>query len=276
MAAHSTSLVNMYMSTALDSANKRPHTEVSEDSIEEEKSVSEKLNEVNSKLNAFAELFDKLFIEIKNITTTMQHIQVKVDKQEEVLSSVNKKVQDHVKEIKDLKATVTDIKKQLKHNENKMRDQEKKTIDLEARSRRNNLLFFNIPECEGRENCFDVIRDVIKKDFGQQGEFPLHRAHRMGGPRRNAIGRRSQAPRPIIVAFVDHRDRETVRRARYKLKSKISVAEDFPAPIRKARESLLPELRAAKEAKRQATIAYPAKLIIDGHVEKDLDICNFV
>ena len=206
-------------------------------------------------MNTFAELFDKLFTEIKTITNTVQQIQQKVDKQEDLLSSVHKTVEQHVKEIKDLKTTVTDIKKQLKHNENRMKEQERKTIDLEARSRRNNLLFFNVPESDGRENCFDILSGVIKTEFGQRGEFPMHRAHRLGAPRRNAIGRKAQAPRPIIVAFVDHRDRETVRRVRFKLKSRISVAEDFPAPIRRARETLLPELRAAKEAKHQATIA---------------------
>ena len=39
-----------------------------------------------------------------------------------------------------------------------------KSIDLEARSRRNNLIFWGLAE-NVRENCFAVIRDFIKNEL---------------------------------------------------------------------------------------------------------------
>ena len=258
-----------------DSVNKRPHTEVSEESLEEEKTISDKLTEVTDKLNNFSRLFDQLFLEIKEIKTTVQTIQQKVYKNDDLLVNVNKTVKENVKDIEDIKTNFTNFNAEINRLQRQLKDQQKKSIELEAQSRRNNLLFFNIPEGDKDENCHDVISDVIRKEFKMKGEFPLHRAHRLG-PRRRNDSSRKKSPRPIIVAFVNHQEREAVRSARHKLRSRVNIAEDFPAPIRKARETLIPELRAVKDANRQATIAFPARLIVDGQVVKEVDFLKFI
>ncbi len=76
----------------------------------------------------------------------------------------------------------------------------------------------------------------------------------------------------MIVAFLDYQDREAVRSKRSKLPATVSMAEDFPLPIRRARESLLPELKEIKNSGKRATIAYPAKLIVEGKLVKEIDV----
>ena len=75
-----------------------------------------------------------------------------------------------------------------------------KSIDLEARSRRNNLIFWGLAENVCR-NCFAVIRDFIKNELDLDADkMYLARAHRLGSRRLNA---RLQK-RPLIVNFRDY------------------------------------------------------------------------
>ena len=55
-----------------------------------------------------------------------------------------------------------------------------KSIDLEARSRRNNLILWGLAE-NVNENCFVVIRDFIKNELDLNADkMYLARAHRLG------------------------------------------------------------------------------------------------
>ena len=87
-------------------------------------------------------------------------------------------------------------------NSNVLKTLAYKSIDLEARSRRNNLIFWGLPELYN-ENCFFVIRDFIKRhlDLDVDNMYLSH-AHRLG-PRK--IGQRDPK-RPIIVNFRDYCD----------------------------------------------------------------------
>ena len=63
-----------------------------------------------------------------------------------------------------------------------------------------------------------------------------------------------------------------MRRSRTRIRGPISVAEDFPVQIRKARESLLPQLREVKDRGKRAVIAWPAKLIVDNVCVKEVNV----
>ena len=77
-----------------------------------------------------------------------------------------------------------------------------KSIDLEARSRRNNLIFSGLAE-NVRENCFAVIRGFIKNELDLDADnMYLARAHRLG-PRKTNV--RVQK-KPLIVNFRDYCD----------------------------------------------------------------------
>ena len=79
---------------------------------------------------------------------------------------------------------------------------EYRSIDLEARSRRKNILFKGIPE-NRRENCFEVVRNVIQDNLNIDRDMYLERAHRLGRFDNNKT-------QPIIVAFRDFCDVEDI------------------------------------------------------------------
>ena len=207
----------------------------------------------------------------------MREMRREVEKSAEEMENVKDKVKHSVESVNEVKDGLREMKKALGHvraMEENLEKMEERLIDQEARSRRNNLLFFNVEEKAAgeREDCCQVIRDLISKLGVTEREIPMQRAHRLGPRHRSNIGRGKPFPRPIIVNFLDFRDKELVRRSSGDLGSagvpgkKVTVSEDFPIQIRKARESLVPEMKDCKRAGKRATIAYPARLVVDGEV----------
>lgn len=143
-----------------------------------------------------------------------------------------------------------------------------KSIDLEARSRRNNLIFWGLYENYG-ENCFAVIRDFIINHLDlDANKMYLSRAHRLG-PRK--IGRQNPN-RPIIVNFRDFCDTVAIMGKAHMLKNTpFSICYDQPKEINDARKKLWDELKLikAKEPRVKFQIVYPAKLVIEGKVVRD-------
>ena len=270
------------------------------DSFDDEGAVMEKLNEVTKKLDEFTEKFDRLFGDVSEVQKTVSEIRDKVNRHDVILEGLEKKVVTNAREIESINEKVTktnqsveEVKKsvdnwkdkleasvvevkgvaaEVRRIDERMMALESRVIDQEARSRRNNLLFFGVAEKEG-ENCTKVINDIINKLNVGCRKNPTQRAHRLGPEkRRNDVGRGRDQPRPIIVNFLDFQDRQAVRFARKHLTAPINVGEDFPLEVRNARKSLQPELRELWNRGKRATIAYPARLIVDGNMVKEVSI----
>lgn len=143
-----------------------------------------------------------------------------------------------------------------------------KSIDIEARSRRNNLIFWGLSE-NYNENCFAIIRDFIIHHLDlDANNMYLSRAHRLG-PRK--IGQQN-TKRPIIVNFRDFCDTEMIMGRAHMLKSTpFSICYDLPKEINDARKRLWAELKSvkARDPRVKFQIVYPAKLVIDGKVVRD-------
>lgn len=143
-----------------------------------------------------------------------------------------------------------------------------KSIDMEARSRRNNLIFWGFFETPN-ENCFSIIREFIADNLDlDPRRMYLTRAHRLG-PRK--IGYRNPR-RPIIVNFRDFCDTEMIMERAHMLKNtRFSIGYDLPKEINAARKKLWDELKAIKSRQPGAKtqIIYPAKLVVDGKVVRD-------
>ncbi|MCG8034998.1 MAG: hypothetical protein JAZ03_22875, partial [Candidatus Thiodiazotropha taylori] len=95
----------------------------------------------------------------------------------------------------------------------------------------------------------------------------IERAHRLG-----RFDSR-KAARPIIVAFSSYRHIETIMANVSKLRdTDFSVNRDFPTEITRARKVLWPKLKQLRQKfpSSQATLAYPAKIILDGRVVEDM------
>ena len=126
---------------------------------------------------------------------------------------------------------------------------EGKAVDLEDRSRRNNLVFFNIPEEESsgtKESCEQKIGKLFTEVglCDNQSMISLDRAHRLG-PHKSGNNR----PRPIIVRCTYYKDKDWIIRSANKhfKDSPVNVSEDYSKPTISEHRSLISKAKRAKE-----------------------------
>ena len=207
--------------------------------------------------------------------------EIKADVKEEVTSVVKKEMTKHATENKKMKEKLESCESKMSQIESeaarglqmiesvsdrmndKMQFFENKMLDLEARGRRNNLLFYGVKE-EGSENCFSVVQDIIKNKLKITETIRIERAHRIGE-------KRGQNQRPLIVRFLDYSDKVVVKKERKSLPTNVSMSDDLPYPIRQAQKKLVPELKEAKESKHEAFIRFPATLYVNGQPVRSVD-----
>ena len=161
---------------------------------------------------------------------------------------------------------ISTIESVISSHEDRIRLLEYKSIDLEARSRRNNLLFYGLKE-NRLEDCKDIICQFVSVELNVSINEPdISRAHRVG-----RFDRRRE--RPIIVAFESYLTTDSIIKQGFRLKDSVySVSRDYPLEITRARRTLWPEYRRMKSEDPSARISmvYPAKLLVNGTVVRDL------
>ncbi|XP_049273573.1 uncharacterized protein LOC119399789 [Rhipicephalus sanguineus] len=131
-------------------------------------------------------------------------------------------------------AAFTELTSKISSLEATIQTIQTKLIDLEDRSRRNNLLVFGLPERP--DETFQsltntVVSEIFENMLGVKVST-VERIHRIGQKRRNKN-------RPVVLRLIDHREKINVLRNCSKLKGKdISVAEDFSPETRQTRRYL--------------------------------------
>ncbi len=211
--------------------------------------------------------------EMKEIYDMFKSVMKKLEKLDDIeadMKEFRKSLDFAHEEIADLKNVNKTMKadqakaaeriEKLERDNNTLRD---KVIDIQARSMRDNLLFFNMPEAEG-ENTTEMIHHLLESKMeveDARNKVKIDRSHRIGKKRAG-----NNRPRPIVVKFNYHQDREFVRINAKKLKgTKIGISEQFPEEIESIRKTLYPELKKAKAEGKKAKIIRD-KLIIEGRV----------
>lgn len=143
-----------------------------------------------------------------------------------------------------------------------------KSIDSEARDRRDNLLFRGFVENYG-ENCTEIIRTFLhNRLYINSSSMYIARAHRTG----RRVPNKTYQNRPIIVKFRDFGDIEMIMtRVRMLKGTPFSIDYDYPPEIREARNNLWPRLKEIRRnnPRSRVNIVFPAKLIVDDRLEED-------
>ena len=121
----------------------------------------------------------------------------------------------------------TALKSKLQEAESEMKSVMEKTVDLEDRSRRSNLVFFNFKEASQgiTEDCEDMVDNLLKSlNILGSEDIWIDRAHRLG--RRKPEN--DTKPRPIIVKFSYYKQKEKIIKIGARFKDcPINVSEDF-------------------------------------------------
>ena len=148
-----------------------------------------------------------------------------------------------------------------------------KSIDSEARQRRNNLLFWGVPETLG-EDCIALVKDFLSDKLHlDHDKIFIQRAHRLGKLKQRSHRGGQPKHRPIIAAFRDYPDVELILSNADKLGgTSCGINRDYPQEIVNARKPLFREKKALKLKHPTASISvqFPAKLVKDGRVIRDM------
>ena len=167
---------------------------------------------------------------------------------------------------------VDKVEKRVDLHARKLRMLSYKSIDLESRSRRNNLIFWGLTENNNRP-CDQLILNFMAHEMRiDTADMVIDRVHRLGAYQRLQSMGRYDRRRPMIVRFRDYRDVDHVMDNAYKLRgSSFRVDRDYPKEIVEAR-SRLNKCEEAQDARRKGSkiqIKYPAKLFINNRLIRD-------
>jgi len=250
----------------------------------ERKSISEETQGIRKELSGIGKIrqdvseLKQMNIDFRKLLECVEEVKVNLKIHEERLTKQDKRLDSMFKKIEaqsidiasmreemvktkdrvvDTESVVTETRANLEKREDRVKKLEEKTIDQEARGRRNNLLFHGIPE-KADEDCMKLSHEFIREQCKLGYPVQLERAHRIG--RKKDDGK----SRPVIAKFLDFTQRQAVSKARKGLKRGLGISEDLPFEVREGRRQLGPELVKARDENKKAWIIYPCRLFIDG------------
>ena len=250
--------------------------------------MEKEMKELRSEVRELTAHMKKVLDTVERIETLSLRVdrnEKKVQKVEEEVKKIDEKVKGGVEEMIELKESNAKLLERVKSVEERMDSQEakggsrvkkleervtgqeEKSVDMEARARRNNSVFHGVKELanETEEDCKKTVQRIIKEECKVQKDVIIERAHRIPpGPHNKR--RSSDKPRPLIVKFLDYNDRMAVKAGRVNIpaESGIGISDDLPLAIRQARRGLNSDLQKARDQGRNCFVTYPAKLFIDG------------
>ena len=123
------------------------------------------------------------------------------------LTDLGHEVSELKRRMEFINETTEDVQRDMEHKvddndfDRFKEEVDRKLDDLENRSKRNNLVFWNIPESEEKDSgCIRLLEDIMINHMKLRGadEIIIERAHRTGRWKRNRDG--TEMPRPIYIA----------------------------------------------------------------------------
>ena len=215
--------------------------------------IMDTLSSLGEKMdNNFKKLRDEMEIFKQDLKAEVQVLRNTVSELEMAAQMSSSKIESLEESNKSLSLTLASRVKDIDTLRAELKKEKEKVLHLEEYSRRENLIFRNIPE-RPSENCRELIFEIIKKEMDiETSQMRCHAVHRMG---KSAQGR----PRPIIVRFVCREDKEVVFRKRNLLKESIHFPDayitlDYPSEIQDERAVLIKAMLKAQASGTQAKV----------------------
>ena len=212
-----------------------------------------------AELDEIREYYDEKLNTIKTqFEAKLETLHKIIEKKDDVIGKLNNKIGELEQSLNFLSGETSDIKKKVEDNakaiksrvditDNQVETIRAKTIDLEDRSRRCNLVFFNFPEVNrhATEDCEQTVENLLNSlNVDPEEDVWIDRAHRLGKRK----PQHDTKPRPIIVKFSYYKQKERILRNGYKFKnSHVNMSEDFSKETLLVRSHLFKYGKDAKE-----------------------------
>ena len=169
-----------------------------------------------------------------------------------------------------LKFDMDSLKQEVAEVTKKLALAETKIDDLENRSRRNNLVIYNVPEGQEGSTSADCSKFVMNLLKACSVSATIQRAHRTGPPQDDVgsttSGKRPR-PRPIHVGFSSYVEKERSKKAlvqsfKKQTENRFFVSDDFSRRVQLLRKEKLPELKQLRDQGKNAFFVFPAKIVV--------------
>ena len=145
--------------------------------------------------------------------------------------------------------------------------QEDKLLDLESRSRRENIRIYGVPEGSEKESTTMVsfVENLLREGLELTHDMPdlqIERAHRSLGPQPPG----DAPPRSIVIKCLSFKTKETILRKAWQKKgftwqeNRINLDHDYPPLILKKRREYTEIRKILKENRVQFQTLFPARL----------------
>lgn len=223
----------------METPKKRSHSNVSEESSPEFISQQKKVNvEVN--MAAIQESIKSIQSQLTDLLT----MKSTVNETHNTVTGISAKLSSLEKKYQEMDQLYQGQKRENDLLKLKLKVLDEKRIQAEAYSRRDNLIFYGVPEAadETSQGLKASIVDImkIKMKVSDAEKIPFVRIHRFGRAVENK-------PRPVLARFHYYPDKERVWKNRTQLKEHraLWLAEDFPEEIRNRRQVLMPIFKCA-------------------------------
>ena len=202
--------------------------------------------ELQNHENNIKELIDT---NVKHTNERLDQLSSDIQDLKESLEFTEKEVNDKIvkveKDVKNLQMNLKEIENDLLNPD----DVSNKLVELEDRSRRNNLRIDGIKESpnETWETCENKIQDIIKEKLDIETNVEIDRCHRIGK-------KREGRPRTLVCRFTKYKDKQCILNNAKKLKGTgIYMYEDFSQDTMELRKCLWEQVL---EYRRQGKFAY--------------------
>jgi hypothetical protein len=148
-----------------------------------------------------------------------------------------------------------------KHYDNEINLLYNKSIDLENRSRRNNLRIDGLKESPGEswDDCEKAVKEVFNQQLKIPNEVVIERAHRIGQQKENK-------PRTIVLKLLSFHDKNRILNSTKHLKGTgIYINEDFAQATIEHRRKLWEEVKKLRSEGKYAILKYDKIFSRDFH-----------
>lgn len=200
---------------------------------------------------------------------------------EKRLDSMHTILSRHTEDIKSLRADASTLQERVAQSEQYLQSLSEKLVEMEDRTRRDNLLIFNIKEGLEGPNLRAYLADQIPKWFPAFAVAPpeIMRAHRLGAPLRpGASDGTTHRSRPVILKCLRYTDRDRLLQEARKNTPEVAgkqlkFAADYSESTTKRRRPCYKIMHEARLKGFNAFLLYPATIKLqrgnDSHTFKE-------